>query len=86
MPYHGHGVTCQYGAHVQHGVVGHVGEDVDGGDDGHGDGDGKRKVPVKKQMRITLLPSSGRKVKYKKRDQPFGVFDLLSDKVEGVPA
>lgn len=44
LTHHCHCVAGQDGAHVQHGVVGHVGEDVDDGDDGHGNGDGQWKV------------------------------------------
>lgn len=51
--HHCHGVTRHDGVHVQNGVVGHVGEDVDDGDKGHGDGDGQGQIPGKTRGRVT---------------------------------
>lgn len=48
--HHCHCITGQYSTDIQHSVVGQVGEDVDDGDNGHGDGDGQRQVPENDKM------------------------------------
>ena len=47
FPHHRHSVALHDGAHVQSSVVGHVGQDVDDGDKGHGNSNGQRKIPRK---------------------------------------
>lgn len=98
LTHHCNGVTGQDGAHVQDGVVGHIGEDVDGGDDGHGDGDGQGKVSemafearlgrIQNQAPRLCCLRGERKVQITKGQHtvPLRVFDLLRDKVERVPA
>lgn len=45
ITHHCHSITGEDGAHVQHGVVGHIGQDVNDGDNGHGDSNGQGQVP-----------------------------------------
>lgn len=51
-PHHGDSIAAQYGSNIQNSIVGNIGEDVDGGDDGHGDADGQRKVPGKTNKQV----------------------------------
>lgn len=99
--HHCHCVTGQYGAHIQDGVVGHVGEDVDDGDDGHRDGDRQRQVPgtvthwgISRDItwginRLTTgkeKSEEAQEVEEEEEELPLWVLDLLSDKVQSVPA
>lgn len=45
VSYHSNGVTGQQGRHVQNHVVRSVGQQVDDGNDGHGDCNGQGQVP-----------------------------------------
>lgn len=81
---HRHGVAGQYRTDVQHGVVRHVGQDVDDGDDGHRDGDRQRQVPVTGgRIRTRLIQAFAH---FLQEQKPFRVLNLLGDKVQGVPA
>lgn len=43
-----HCITGHYRAHVQNSIIGHIGQNVDDGDNGHRDGNGQGQVPVTK--------------------------------------
>lgn len=47
LTHHRYSVARQDGAHVQDGIVGHVGQDVDDGDQGDGNSNRQRKIPGK---------------------------------------
>lgn len=51
--HHCYSVARDDGAHVQNSIVGHVGEDVDDGDKGHGNSNGQGKIPGKTRRRVT---------------------------------
>lgn len=51
--HHCYSVARDDGAHVQNSIVGHVGEDVDDGDKGHGNSNGQREIPGKTRRRVT---------------------------------
>lgn len=93
ITHHCHCITGQYSTNIQNSIVGHIGEDVDDGDYGHRDGDGQRKVPAIRHqifscfkdslLCLITIPTEKETQKVK---LPFRVFNLLSHKVEGVPA
>lgn len=56
--YHSNSFTRQDVLHVEHAVIGHVGQEVDDGDNGHRNADGEGQVPTAKQAdkRMSVLP------------------------------
>lgn len=49
--YHSNSFTRQDVLHVEHTVIGHVGQEVDDGDDGHRNANGEGQVPTAKQTK-----------------------------------
>lgn len=49
--YHSNSFTRQDVLHVEHTVIGHIGQEVDDGDDGHGNANGEGQVPTAKQTK-----------------------------------
>ena len=55
--YHSNSIACQDVPHVEHSIIGHIGQDVYDGDNGHGDANGEGQIPAAKQNRRSISPT-----------------------------
>lgn len=55
--YHSNSIACQDVPHFEHSVIGHIGQDVDDGDNGHGNANGEGQVPAAKQNSGSISPT-----------------------------
>ncbi|KAB1277457.1 hypothetical protein Cadr_000005738 [Camelus dromedarius] len=55
--YHSNSITGQDVPHVEHGIIGHVGQDVDDGDNGHGNANGEGQIPTANRIMGTGVHS-----------------------------
>lgn len=55
--YHSNSIACQDVPHVEHSVIGHIGQDVHDGDNGHGNANGEGQIPAAKHNSGSISPS-----------------------------